>query len=171
MKAIFILTINLILICIADADDNAPSLRQQLSDAIASGRKMDFGDEQHKTAIQFRAFPDNDSKRPSVEPLFYSVGKRIALRGGREESIKECRDRITSWCVLCRKNDLIPTIQIYIHYEHEESLLKSVLDAIANEGVQEVWMYIMTKEDVFRYNKVDLPLPRPLPTPPSKQEK
>lgn len=131
---------------------------------------MDFGDEQHKTAIQFRAFSDDDSKRPSVEPLFYSVGKKIALREGREESIKECRDRITSWCVLCRKNDLIPPIQIYIHYEHEESLLKAVLDAFANEGVQDVEIYIVTREDLFRWNKVE-PLPRPLPTPPSKQEK
>lgn len=159
------------LISTIKADDKVLSLRDQLSDAIASCHKMEFGDSQHRTEIRFTLPPNDDSKRPSVEPLFYSVGKKIALREGREESIKECRDRISAYCLACRKNDLIPRIQAYIHYEHDESILKSLLDEIANEGVQEVWMYIMTKNDVFRCTKVELPLPRPLPTPTSKQEK
>lgn len=156
--AIFVLSIVPVAYC--------SDLRQQISESITTGAKLEFGDSKKRFPISFIVPPDNDpSNKPSFDPLFYSIGQKITLVPNREETIKECRERIALYCLRCRENGHKPIIKIYIYLEYNTELLKALLDEVANQKVEKVWTHIQTKEELIdsKANKVELKIPKPLP--------
>jgi hypothetical protein len=169
MKVHYILSICFCVSTIVHADLKPKALTQQISEAITSGHKLEFGDADQRFGITFVGPSESESKITEIEPLFLSVGTIITRLGGHQDSIKECQDRITSYCKAAKNYGTSPHLKLYVHYKHDESLLRALLDHIASERVELVWIHIATKEEMFKNSRIELPLPRPLPIQPKER--